>query len=137
MRLWIVYSFAALLVWGLWGVLSKLVSMHLPARSAMLFEAMGYVIGTLVIATLYLWVVEWNAKGALFGIFTGFCAAFGSFLFIQALSLGKASIVVIVTSLYPLVTVVILFLLFREALTVREGVGILLALSALALLARA
>lgn len=137
MRLWVLYSFLALLVWGLWGVLSKLVSMHLPARSAMLFEAVGYVIGTLTIATLYFWSVEWNARGAFFGILTGFCAAFGSFLFIQALSTGKASIVVIMTSLYPLVTVVILFLLFREALTMREGAGIILALSALALLARA
>lgn len=136
MRLWVLYSFLALFVWGLWGVLSKLVSMHLPARSAMLFEAIGYVIGVLVIATLHLWTVEWNTKGMLFGTLTGFCAAFGSFLFIQALSLGKASIVVIMTSLYPLVTVVILFLLFHEALTMREGVGIILALSALALLAR-
>ncbi|MHC5080458.1 MAG: EamA family transporter [Planctomycetota bacterium] len=46
---------------------------------------------------------------------------------------GKASVVVPLTALYPVVTLVLVFVFLREPLTAKQGVGIALALAAMVL----
>jgi transporter family protein len=56
--------------------------------------------------------------------------AFGLLCFLNALTVGAATVVVPLTALYPLVTVILSWALLRENLTPRHLAGIALALLA-------
>jgi transporter family protein len=50
-------------------------------------------------------------------------------------SKGKASVVITMTALYPLVTILLSFFFLRETITIKQGIGILFALLAMLFLA--
>jgi transporter family protein len=54
--------------------------------------------------------------------------------FYQALSLGKASIVLPVSNLYPIITIFLAVALLKEQLTVTQGVGIIFGMIAIVLI---
>jgi drug/metabolite transporter (DMT)-like permease len=65
----------------------------------------------------------------------GFTMALGNFTLLMAFaSGGKASIIVPIAGLYPLVSIPIAILAFRERPSGRESMGIILALAAVLLL---
>ena len=78
---------------------------------------------------------ETQPTGILFAVLTGITATLGTFFFLYAVTLGKASVVVTITALYPLITIVLTFLVLREPITMVQGVGMALALIAMVLLA--
>ena len=77
---------------------------------------------------------EISRKGIVFGRLVGVVYTIGTFCFYQALSRGKALIVVPLTSLYPLITMLLTFLLLKERITILQGVGIILSLIAMLLM---
>ena len=50
------------------------------------------------------------------------------------MSRGKASVVITMTALYPLVTILLSFIFLRETIAIKQGIGIMLALLAMLLL---
>ena len=71
---------------------------------------------------------SWAASG-------GFLAFVGFLTFFAALDQGKASTVVTLSALYPLVTILLSIAFLHEKLTPRQGAGIVFALIASVLLA--
>jgi transporter family protein len=68
-------------------------------------------------------------------VVAGLLGSFGGLCFVHSVSKGKASVVITMTALYPLVTIILSSLFLREAITVKQGIGIVLALLAMLLLA--
>lgn len=131
---WWGLTLIAVLFYGLWAFFPKLAVHYLPPRSALVYETLG--IALLVPLTLLMVrfrpVVE--GRGILFAMLTGIVGTIGTLFFMAALTKGKTAVVVTMTALYPVVAIILAYLFLRETVTVRQGVGIGLALLAIALL---
>ena len=75
--------------------------------------------------------LEIHPKSILFGILTGMTRYIGALAFLYAVSKGKSSTVVTVTALYPIASIMLSYFILHESITVKQFVGIFLALCAL------
>jgi transporter family protein len=135
LKTWYLYSLLTVVTWGLWGLLSKLASNYAKPRQALIFQTVGVLAFGLIVLLVERFKIEWSLAGFSWAALGGFLAFVGFLTFFAALEQGKASTVVTLSALYPLVTIVLSITLLHEKLTTRQGVGIVLALIASALLA--
>lgn len=133
---WFLWSVAAIAVWGFWGLFNKRALEATGWQQVYLFSVP---IVALVVAGILsigrpdlagmsrsaiAWALASNAAGV-----------GGVLLFYQALSRGRASVVIPLTAIYPALTVILALLILGEALSLKQGAGILLAVIAVVLLA--
>lgn len=131
---WIYFSIAAALFWGVWGVVAKFISEEVnPYANHVLFT-----IGMLFTLPLVIGKIRKETpdkKGIGWGLVSGVLAVIGNVAVFQAFtSGGLAAIVIPLTNLYPLVTIVIALLVFKEKLNWLNGLGVLLAIPAVIML---
>ena len=131
---WFLYAVSAGLLWGVWGVVAKLISENVnPFTNHFLFTA-GMLL-TLPVVVRKLKRETFNRKGFWWGVAAACFAIAGNVAVFYAFSGGgQASIVIPVTNLYPLVTIIIAILVFKERLNWINVAGILLAVPAILLL---
>jgi bacterial/archaeal transporter family protein len=124
---WIVPAVAALILWGIVGVLQKLGSNRVGADSLLIWVTAGYVL----VLPLVLWKTgNWSVPLPLIflGVVAGCVNGLGTWLLFRSLDHGaKASVAVPLTALYPVVTVVLAFIFLSERLSLRELLGVVLA----------
>ncbi len=135
MKTWYIYAVLTMLVWGLWGVCSKLASNYSKPKQALLFQSVGVVAFALVVLFIERFTIEWSVPGFNWAFAGGFFAFIGFLTFFAALEQGKASTVITLSALYPLVTIILSILFLHEKLSLRQGIGIGFALVASVLLA--
>lgn len=122
-------------LWGLWGFLSKVATLQLPAGTVYLISVVGYLAVTGYLAATEKLAIPWHPMGLAAALGAGVCMAFGLICFFQALAAGPpAGVVVPLTALYPLVTVILSWTLLRESFSLRQLAGLALALPAVWLL---
>jgi bacterial/archaeal transporter family protein len=134
MKNWYWLSLATMVCWGAWGIFGKLASAQINSKLLVLVS-----IST---SFLLLWIlflatgfeVERNARGIGYAVLAGVAGSIGSIFFYLALRQGKASVVVPLTALYPLITVALSVLFLKEDLSAVKIIGIFLALVASLLL---
>lgn len=132
---WMWFAAIALVFWGITGVTQKLATNKISSELSFIWfaYAMIAISGTLAVFVPIQWHVRplifWAAVagGALNGL-----GALTSFTALE--SGGKASVVISLISLYPLVTVAFAFAVLHERLTLAQGVGVGLAIIAAILL---
>jgi uncharacterized membrane protein len=132
---WLLFSMISALLFGAWAVVSKVTA---DSISAPLSQAL------LPIGMLPAALLAWRSphcregtdprRGLLFAFITGLLGACGNVAFFSALHSGKASVVVPMTGLYPLVTVLLARWFMKERLHGPQLVGIALAAGAIVLL---
>jgi len=133
-RLWLFYTILAALSWAIWGILTKYISGNInPYTYHILFT-----IGMLFSLPFVIYRIK-NKKVNIKGIFLGTCTALlavtGNISVFQSLKLGgQASVVIPLSNLYPLITILIALVIFREKLSWINGLGILIVLSAVFIL---
>jgi len=131
---WLPASFAALLIYGLWGFFLKIAVQYISPRSALFWNVTGaLLVGIGILASLH-GRPDIHSRGILFGMLTGICGMAGTLFFFMAARQGKISIVVSITALYPLITILLAMLFLDEKLSGRQLGGILSALLAIFLL---
>ncbi len=131
---WILYSIAAAAFWGTWGVVAKLISADVSPFTNHLLFSVGMLL-TLPLILKRLRATRPNRRGILWGLLAGVLAVTGNVAVYQAFSTGGlAAIVIPVTNLYPLVTIGIALLVFKEKLNWINSIGILLAIPAVVML---
>jgi transporter family protein len=133
---WMLLSIATVLLWGSWGLQSKLIVDRIsPWMNQVLFS-----IGLL---PLLAWMLFWKnlrraagepKKGAAYGLLTGILGGLGNVTFYLALSRGKASVIVPMVGLAPLITVVLALVVLKESINRAQVVGVVLALASIYLL---
>lgn len=131
---WFVFAAIALLLWGWWGFFPKLATNYINPKSVLIYQAIGMVIIAILVLFLVRFKPEIHTKGITFAILSGIAGALGGLFFLFAISRGKASVIVPATALYPLVTIILAFLILKEPITLKQGIGIILALTAMVLL---
>jgi len=132
---WFVPAMTALLLWGVWGLFQKLATNQMPPRNVYLVGAGGAITVVLVMLASGGFPLQVNTRGILFAVLAGICSSLGGLLFLHAVSKGKASVVIPFTALYPLITIILSFTILRETITAKQGMGIVLALISMVLLA--
>ncbi len=126
---WLELSLLAAGLWGLWGFLSKVATLQLPAGAVYLISVVGYVAVTGYLAAIGGLAIPWHPGGLAAALGAGICMAFGLLCFFKALAGGPSvGVVVPLTALYPLVTVILSWTLLREGFSLRQLAGLALAL---------
>lgn len=159
--MWIVYCLLCLTMWGLWGFFPKLAQQHFlkvePDKSLVGLNAAVYqVVGSaalflpiaLIAVTVKAFVpgffsrfdlanprLLWEVRGVQYAMLAGITAALGGIFYQFAIGGKNVSIVVVITALYPLVTILLGWRLLGEHIQTRQWIGIVLALIAMALVA--
>jgi bacterial/archaeal transporter family protein len=136
LQLWFLYALGVFTVWGAWGFFHKLSTLYLDPRSALIYESCGAVfVGIWVLVSLR-FSVSWHPVGALFAFLSGLSGVTGALCFLYAVTTGgRLSVVVTLTALYPIVTIALSALFLKEPISMSQGIGIILALVAIAFLA--
>jgi transporter family protein len=123
-----------LLTWGLVGLLQKLSTNYLSAESALIWLVAGFFV-------LDPWlfpresILSFTRLSLLWTFLSALFNALGAWALLAAMKHGgKASIVVPLTALYPVVTVFLAPLVLHESISRAQGVGVICALLAVTLL---
>lgn len=135
MHIWMIFAFAALVLWGVTGVTQKLSTNRISSERSFLWFCWAMVALSIIVLVLARphWklgavVVACSIAGGILnglGAWTSFCALESG---------GKASIVISLIALYPLLTIVLAVALLGERLTWMQSAGAVLAIAAAILL---
>jgi bacterial/archaeal transporter family protein len=133
MQNWFIFALLALVFYGLWGFFPKMATLHLDAKSIIFYETFGIL---LIAILMYFFIpgkINTNMKGVVFSVLTGIAGMVGTLFFLLALKNGKASIVILFTALYPLVSVLLVQIILKESITLKQGIGMVFAFVAIVL----
>ncbi len=131
---WLILTLAAMLLWGFWGFFSKLTTNFIRDVDAAVYQAIGTLTVTLIAAFFVRFQPKGNPNGILFAVLSGASAALATFFFFSAITRGRSVVVVSMTALYPLVTLALGVIFLHEAVTLKQSLGVGLALGAIVLL---
>jgi transporter family protein len=127
---------AAIVLWGTAGFLQKVATNRIAGSRAALWFLLAFVPMGAIILMLDPIRERVEMRVVVISAVIGFSLAFGNFAILVALaSGGKASVVVPLTGLYPLVAIPIA-LAQGERVGVRESIGIVLAIAAVVMLVK-
>ena len=137
---WLFWSLVTIVLWGTWGLVSKIASSGMNAYVNQLL----YTAGLAPLMVFVAWHVRRNETGdksqgrrvgVSWAFLTGILGGVGNIFFFQALVKGgKASIVAPVTALFPMVTVLLAVIVLGERMGRAQWAGLALAFIAIYLL---
>jgi bacterial/archaeal transporter family protein len=128
MTQWLPATLLALFSFGLWGLFTKLAIVHIDSKSALVFQTVGVLVVGIITLGLLHFKPATDMKGLSFGLLTGLAYGVGCLFYFIAADKGKMITVVTMTALYPLVTILLSYLLLHEGITMKQCVGIAFAL---------
>lgn len=133
--LWLVYAVASVAFWGVWGFMGKLALRHLNWIQVSLFYGFSIVIvfSALLLASRHR-DDGWAWSGIWVGALTGVLGTAGLIAFYLALDRGKASVVVPLIGVYPIVTALLSVVFLGERLSPVQIAGVGLAIVAVVLI---
>jgi bacterial/archaeal transporter family protein len=136
MHAWLFYSLLTVVLWGVWGVVSKIASDRIDADTNQIYFTLGLLPVTLAsFGSLGSQGGGERKAGIRWAFLTGILAGAGNMAFFHALAIGgRASIVIPVTALFPIVTVILATAFLRERMGTAQKTGLVLALVAIYLL---
>ncbi len=131
---WGLATALSLCSFGLWGFFTKLSVLHIDSKNALIFQTVGVMIVGLMTLALVNFKPTTDTKGISYAVLTGVAYGVGCLFYFFAASKGKITTVVTLTALYPLVTIVLAYIILKEAVTFKQCMGIVLACIAMLLM---
>jgi drug/metabolite transporter (DMT)-like permease len=130
---WFLLTGTAVLCWGVWAIISKLIGDAVTASQSQALSTLGLIPVMIALAcSKKLASTGFRRRGALNAFLAGALTCAGNVAYYYALSAGaKAATVVPLTALYPLVTIGLAVLLLRERLNRVQLAGVVLSLVAI------
>src|ERR1051326_5252978 len=105
---WLIWTFLALFFWGIWAILAKALGDQLSPTATQIGSTFGMLPVILALGFSKKVRASTNSKsGAVLACVSGLLAVIGNIAYYEVLSSSKASTVVPLTALYPLVTVIL------------------------------
>jgi transporter family protein len=133
--MWLTYTLATIALWGLWGLLGKLALRSVTWVQASLFFGAAAVAVCVALLAAGERKSAWSPGDLWIPALTGLVGAIGLTTFYLALEQGKASVVIPLIGLYPIVAAVLSVAVLGESLSAMQIAGVALAVVAIALLA--
>jgi bacterial/archaeal transporter family protein len=131
---WQIYTLLSLFLYGLWGFLSKFATNYIDPKTTLIYDIAGSILVALVLVFTNNFRWQGDVRGISYAVLIGIAGAVATLCFLVAVSKSSTAIVLGITSLYPVVTIILGFLILKEPISLRQGMGILLAVGALMLL---
>lgn len=130
---WFLFTVIAVLCWGVWAVISKLIGDTITAAQSQALSTLGLLPVMLALGCSGRLKATGNRRrGLAFAFAAGALTCGGNVAYYHALNSGaKAATVVSLTALYPLVTVVLAVAFLRERLNAIQKSGIAMSLVAI------
>lgn len=135
MKEWILPTFGALILWGFWSFIPKITTRYIDPKSAVIWEVVGGIFLAVIVLCFVNFRIGTHPKGIALALITGVLGFVGALCFLVAVSKGPVTLVATLSALYPVVSILLAVFLLNETLTVRQGVGVVLALIAMVLVA--
>ncbi|MCW5979120.1 MAG: DMT family transporter [Bryobacteraceae bacterium] len=134
---WLLLTIVVLLMWGVQGWAMKFASRTMPAESIFFYmTASGLLLAPFAVAmTDFGAAINWGAGGAWLAAAVQTLNAVGAVFYVYAVRYGKAIVVVPMTSLFPVLTVVLSLAIYHTLPHPVIGAGMAMALVAIYLLA--
>lgn len=131
---WLWYALLCTFWWGLWGFLSKVGSASANPLQLQILFTLGMLPVALGMLLQMRWKLEVNPGGVSFGMLSGVSTGLGALGYFAALHEQSASVVSSLTGLFPLLTVLLAFVVLRERLNRVQIGGMVLALGSIVVL---
>ncbi len=130
---WLRWCVLALLSWGVWAIMAKLIGEALSGTHNQALSTLGILPVMLAIGFSRRFSVQGNRRnGILYALASGAVSCLGNVVYYDALSRGgKAAIIVPLTMLYPLVTILLGILFLRERMNRIQFIGAIVSLVAI------
>ena len=125
---WLTYALLCIFWWGVFGFLAKLGADRISARHMQILFTVGMIPLVILAFLRSKMKVDTDKLGATYGVLNGVFAGLGGLAYFAAMESGKASIVGPVTSLFPLLTVVLAVTLLKERMNRLQVTGVALAI---------
>ncbi|CEK11754.1 EamA family transporter [Legionella hackeliae] len=132
---WYYPSLAALCLYGAWGYWGTRASNFINPLSITFYSSLGVLISGVIALFLLDFKLELSPRGTLYGFLNGLANGIACIFFIAALRKGPAMPVVLITSMYPLITLLLCMLFLKQGITLKQGLGMIFAIAALILFA--
>ena len=131
---WLGLALVALVTWGAAGIFLKVATQNISAGSSLVWLIAGF-----ALLEPLLWpggtLLGYSLGSVLVALAAGFLNAVGFSALLAAMrNGGKASVVVPMTALYPILVVIAAPLVLNESLTLAQGAGVACGLGAVVLL---
>jgi uncharacterized membrane protein len=134
---WYFPSLIALCLYGAWGYWGTRASTFINPLSITFYSSIGVLISGIIALILLDFKPDLCIKGGAYGLLNGLASGIACIFFILALRNGPTMPVVLVTSMYPIITLILCAIFLDQGLTFRHGLGMVFALLALILFATA
>ncbi|WP_430885200.1 EamA family transporter [Fusibacter sp. JL216-2] len=119
-----------ILTWGLWGIIEKKILSYTDTASFLLVYT---VLQSLINIPLYYFVMKSNdqifvlkKEVIIFSVLLILILAVGDFAHAELLRKGTAGRVISLTSVYPIITMILSAVFFKEIITIRSFGGVIL-----------
>jgi transporter family protein len=137
MHVWLGFATLALILWGVTGVTQKLATNRISSERSFLWFCWSMVGISAVVLMLARPHWSFGAAAVLCSAAGGLLNGLGAWTSFRALeSGGKASVVISLISLYPLLTVILAIMFLGERLTWMQSAGAVVAIAAAVLLSQ-
>lgn len=136
MPLWFTLSIVTFVLWGLWGFFAKIASDSIDAKSAAILQGLAGFTITVSLLASQRFRIEAHLSGNTAAFLAGVAFMVGIVTFTAALTTCRASVVVPISALYPVVTIGLGIAFLSEGVTPTQASGIGLALVAIVLMSR-
>jgi transporter family protein len=133
MKDWVFPAILSMLAWGIWGFIPKLTTKYISPVSAVIYEVLGGIIVGVFLLFFVGFRPEVQIKGICLALLTGIVGFLGALCYLMAVRQGKVSVIVTMTALYPIISIGLAYGILHESLSIKEGIGIVLALVAIGL----
>lgn len=130
---WFLPSFVALCLYGAWGYWGARASSFINPLSITFYSSLGVLISGIFALVLLDFKPELSAKGSIYGLLNGLASGIACIFFIFALRKGPAMPVVLITSMYPAITLILCMIFLKQGVTLKQTLGMCFAFLALIL----
>lgn len=117
----------SILAWGLWAFLPRFALTWVDPKSAFIYQVIGGILTGLAVFVVMRPEMGIDIRGIVPSILTGIVGYLGLLFFMLAIRSGKVSIITPLTALYPVVTIALACIFFREKLNFVQMTGMALA----------
>ncbi|MGE3312019.1 MAG: EamA family transporter, partial [Limisphaerales bacterium] len=130
---WLLFTLLAVVSWGLWAVISKLIGDSVTPAQSQALSTIGLIPVMLALGVSRKSNATGNRRrGGFLAFLAGVLTCAGNVAYYHALNIGgKASTVVPLTALYPLVTIALAVLVLQERFNAIQCAGVALSLLAI------
>ncbi len=117
----------SILAWGVWAFLPRFAVTWADPKSAFIYQVIGGILTGLAVFLVMRPELGIDIRGIVPSVLTGVVGYLGLLFFMLAIRSGKVSIIAPLTALYPVVTLALAFIFFREKLNFVQMTGMALA----------